>query len=1650
MAKSLTLTAMLLVLWLAMSVGTWAEDSESWTEWLSKSLGFGQDNPVVKNAVADDKETPSEEQIMAEWLQVLQGAEVALEADKRYTASAMIAGVVAKFNADDSNFSDKEKIEKFQASVKAIQQAVDRDHKAKATALIKGLVANFKSQYGNVQRDQQNQRGVMYLETEDSKQPAHQNMKVLLTVEQKLQEAFQSLHQEKQAKAQAMLKVAVVTLNQDESLTDEEKSKKLTEFVMKAEKSLNKEQQEKAQQLVGAATTGLRFHILHQQHMEKGKTYNSADPASGPSTQGGAQNINVLLVVEQKFQAAFQALQQGQVSQAQEMLKIAVHTLAQDKSLTVEQKTAKLTEFVQKAEKFLNKETQVQVLEFIEGAKMGLKIQKLRQADMEKAKSSGSAAPASGPATQESAQNINVSVVVEQKFQAAFQAFQQGQVAQAQEMLKIATLTLGQVKSLTVEQKIAKLIEFVQKVEKSLNKDTQVQVREFIEGAKMGLKIQELRQADMEKAKTYGSTSPASSPISQGNAQNINVSVVVEQKFQAAFQALQQGQVAQAQEILKTAALTLSEDKSLTIEQKTAKLTNFVQKVEKSLNKDTHVQVREFIEGAKMGLKIQELRQTDMEKVKSSGFVAPASGPVAQGNAQNINVSVMVEQKFQAAFQALQQGQVAQAQEILKTATLTLGQDKSLTVEQKTAKLTDFVQKVEKSLNKDIQVQVREFIVGAKMGLKFQELRQADMEKAKDSSSAAPTSSPAAQGSAQNINGSMAVELKFQAVFQALQQGQVAQAQEMLKNVALTLSQDKSLTVEQKKAKLTEFIQKVEKSLSKDTQVQVQEFIKGAKMGLKIQELRQADMEKAKTYGSTSPASSPVSQGSAQNINVSVVVEQKFQAAFQALQQGQFAQAQEMLKTAALTLGQVKSLTIEQKIAKLTDFVQKVEKSLNKDTQVQVQEFIEGAKMGLKIQELRQADMEKAKSSGLAAPASGSAAQGSAQNINVSVVVEQKFQAAFQALQQGQVAQAQEILKTATLTLGQDKSLTIEQKTAKLTDFVQKVEKSLNKDIQVQVREFIEGAKMGLKFQELRQADMEKAKDSSSAAPTSSPAAQGSAQNINGSVAVELKFQAVFQALQQGQVAQAQEMLKNAALTLSQDKSLTVEQKKAKLTEFLQKVEKSLNKDTQVQVREFIEGAKMGLKIQELRQEDMEKAKSSGFVAPASGSAAQGSAQNINISVVVEQKFQAAFQALQQGQFAQAQEMLKIAALTLGQDKSLTVEQKTAKLTEFIQKVEKSLNKDTQVQVREFIEGAKMGLKIQELRQAEMEKAKASSSTAPTSGPATPGSAQNINISLVIEQKFQAAFQALQQGQVVQAQEILKVIALTLGQDKSLTVEQKTAKLTEFFQNVEKSLNKDTQVQVLEFIEGAKMGLKIQELHQADMEKAKTSSLAAPSSGATAQGSAQNINASMVVELKFQAAFQALQQGQVAQAQELLKIAALMLGQDKSLSVNQKTAKLTEFVQKVEKSLNKETQVQVREFIEGAKMGLKIQELRQTDLEKTKASGSGATASGPTAQGSSQNMNVLLSVEQKLQAAFQAIHQEQQAKAQAMLKTAVVTLNQDDSLTDDEKSAKLTEFVKKAEKSLDKDQQQKAAQLLGGATVGLRIHFLRQQNMENP
>ncbi|XP_040368288.1 uncharacterized protein LOC121052727 [Rosa chinensis] len=100
MANLSTLTGMFLVLELAMSVSA--------RTWATKDENSGGGRPLT------------EEEIGA-WINVLRGAEIALEADKIQTASAMVAGVAARLDAID--LPDDVKEAKLQEMMKAIEQS---------------------------------------------------------------------------------------------------------------------------------------------------------------------------------------------------------------------------------------------------------------------------------------------------------------------------------------------------------------------------------------------------------------------------------------------------------------------------------------------------------------------------------------------------------------------------------------------------------------------------------------------------------------------------------------------------------------------------------------------------------------------------------------------------------------------------------------------------------------------------------------------------------------------------------------------------------------------------------------------------------------------------------------------------------------------------------------------------------------------------------------------------------------------------------------------------------------------------------------------------------------------------------------------------------------------------------------------------------------------------------------------------------------------------------------------------------------------------------------------------------------------------------------------------------------------------------------
>ncbi|KAL6222403.1 hypothetical protein ACLB2K_005795 [Fragaria x ananassa] len=354
----------------------------------------------------------------------------------------------------------------------------------------------------------------------------------------------------------------------------------------------------------------------------------------GPDGSQSSHNTDVLLMVQKKLQAGFQAIQQGQQAQGQGMLIDATVALTLETSLTVEKKVAKLTELVKNCEKSLNKETQViqqgkkaegeemlkvcatvlmrenslpieqkvefvknvemslnketQVIaeEFLLGAQVALNINQPHQGDTN-----------IGPSAQGGSHNTDVLLMVQKKLQAGFQAIQQGQQAQGQGMLIDATVALTLETSLTVEQKAAKLIDFVKDCEKSLNKETQEIAEKFLQGAQVGLRINQQHRATI-----------AFDPYVHGGSQNTDVFLEVQQKLNAAFQAIQEGKTVEGQEMLKVITMLILREKSLPVEQKSAKLIECVKNAEKSLNKETQVIAEEFLLGIQVALKINYLQ----------------------------------------------------------------------------------------------------------------------------------------------------------------------------------------------------------------------------------------------------------------------------------------------------------------------------------------------------------------------------------------------------------------------------------------------------------------------------------------------------------------------------------------------------------------------------------------------------------------------------------------------------------------------------------------------------------------------------------------------------------------------------------------------------------------------------------------------------------------------------------------------------------------------------------------------------------------------------------------------------------------------------------------------------------------------------------
>ncbi|XP_050371985.1 uncharacterized protein LOC126789942 isoform X1 [Argentina anserina] len=350
MTKISTLTAMSLVLWLAMSIGSsWAVKVESWTEWSTRGLGLTQKNEMGENG---------EDQIGA-WLNVLHGAEVALEANKFQTAMAMVAGVVARL--EKTNWSDEQKRAKFKEMLGIIEQAIQADNKVKAIALINSLTAEFQQKSGN---QQGGPRGLLEAEDEQKKRQ--------ILVEE-MREAFAAIQKEELDKAEKIINAVYQLIRDNKELCKKDKAMALLAAIHKTEEYIKKDAREKAAQALQGAAAGLGIQQLQEKRLAAGSKV-EVDEEQNDSNQERKK-----MMLETFMRQALTAIKGEQRAKAEEILRTIYQILKNNKSLAKEEKTVKFLQAIEETEKYVKEDAKDKAEQALQGAAVGLGLQQLQE-----------------------------------------------------------------------------------------------------------------------------------------------------------------------------------------------------------------------------------------------------------------------------------------------------------------------------------------------------------------------------------------------------------------------------------------------------------------------------------------------------------------------------------------------------------------------------------------------------------------------------------------------------------------------------------------------------------------------------------------------------------------------------------------------------------------------------------------------------------------------------------------------------------------------------------------------------------------------------------------------------------------------------------------------------------------------------------------------------------------------------------------------------------------------------------------------------------------------------------------------------------------------------------------------------------------------
>ncbi|XP_050384012.1 uncharacterized protein LOC126800655 [Argentina anserina] len=410
------------------------------------------------------------------------------------------------------------------------------------------------------------------------------------------------------------------------------------------------------------------------------------------------------------------------------------------------------------------------------------------------------------------------------------------------------------------------------------------------------------------------------------------------------------------------------------------------------------------------------------------------------------------------------------------------------------------------------------------------------------------------------------LEVKLQVAFKTIEQGNQIEGQKMLEIITTLFMRFKSLPHEEKMACLSEIMIKVKKSLNKETQLIAEEFLGGLQMGVTI-------VKKPQEH----TASSPSSQNGSQKEQFVQLLEQTLQIAFQKMQQGNQPEAKMKLEAITTIFMRFDSMPQEQKLAKLTEIVLNIKKSLNKECQAAADEYLLGVQMGVKIvNERQQGTASGPVNEHRQGTASGPSGQQGSVNEQFVQQLEQNLRIAFQKIQEGNQFEAQKSFEVTSTIFTRCKSMPHEEKMAKLTEIVLKIKKSLNIETQAICEDFLGGVQMGVKIVKGHQENT-----------ISSPFGFVGVQNQQFVQLLEQNLKVAFQKIEEGNQFEAQMRLRAIVPLFTQFKSMPQEEKMTNLFDIMLNIKKPLDKQTQSAAAEYLLGVQMGVMIVKEHQENV-------------------------------------------------------------------------------------------------------------------------------------------------------------------------------------------------------------------------------------------------------------------------------------------------------------------------------------------------------------------------------------------------------------------------------------------------------------------------------